>query len=75
MEEVAYALLSELKSGPKKRKKLTGIDLKGWSEGEMTQVLSHLEDAGLVEGEDELELTKKGKFHWKRIHRKKQGFV
>lgn len=41
----------------------------------MSRVLDTMLQAGLVAGEKDLEITKKGKFFWKRVHRKNQGFI
>lgn len=75
VEEVVYALLSKLKSGPKSREELLETKLKGWSKEEFANILDTMVQTSLVEGDSKLEITKKGKFFWKRVHRKNQGFL
>jgi len=75
VEEVVYALLSELKSGPKTKDELLKTKLKGWTADEIANVFDTIIQTELVTGNSKLELTKKGKFFWKRVHRKNQGFI
>jgi len=75
VEDVIYAILCELKSGPKPRDALLKVKVKGWEEQEIRNILDTMVQTKLVGGEKELQITPKGKFFWKRVHRKKQGFL
>ncbi len=75
-EDTIYQLLDRMMVHPVPRKEIESKGLGDWSAGEVGDLLKALITAGLVlEKGDTLEITGKGKFFWKRVRRKKQGFV
>lgn len=75
-EDTIYQLLDRMIVHPVPRKEIESNGLGDWSAGEVGNLLKALITAGLVlERGDTLEITGKGKFFWKRVRRKKQGFV
>ncbi len=75
-EDTIYQLLDRMIVHPVPRKEIESKGLGDWSAGEVGNLLKALITAGLVsEKGDTLEITGKGRFFWKRVRRKKQGFV
>lgn len=76
-EDTIYQLLDRMIERPVPKKEIESKGLGDWSAGEVGNLLKALLTAGLILEKDNgmLEITGKGRFFWKRVRRKKQGFV
>lgn len=75
-EDTIYQLLDRMIRHPVPKKDIESRGLGDWSAGEVGSLLNAMLTAGLIlEKDGMLEITGKGKFFWKRVRRKKQGFV
>lgn len=75
-EDVIYQLLDGMIRHPVARKDVESTGIGDWSAGEVGSLLKALLTAGLIlEKSGMLEITGKGRFFWKRVRRKRQGFV
>lgn len=75
-EDTIYQLLDGMIRHPASRSEIESRGLGDWSKNEVGGLLKALLAAGLIsENGDTLEITAKGRFFWKRVRRKKQGFV
>lgn len=76
-EDTIYRLLDRMIVHPVPRKEIESKGMGDWSAGEVGGLLNALLTAGLISENSGgmLEITGKGKFFWKRVRRKKQGFV
>ncbi len=76
-EDTIYELLDRMIKHPVPKKDIESKGLGDWSASEVGDLLKALLTAGLISENSGgmLEITGKGKFFWKRVRRKKQGFV
>lgn len=75
-EDTIYQLLDRMIERPVPKKDIESRGIGDWSAGEVGGLLKALLTAGLIlEKDGMLEITGKGRFFWKRVRRKKQGFV
>ena len=75
-EELIYQLLEKVKAGGVSKASLEAQGFADWSPQETANLLKSLLTAKLVSDQNGvLQIEKKGHFFWKRVRRKKQGFV
>lgn len=75
-ESTVYNLIGKLRKGPVPRLELEKTGFEDWNPSETAQLLSSLLSAEMVvEKEGHLSPGDKGLFFYKRVRRKRQGFV
>lgn len=75
-ESTVYNLIGKLRKDPAPRSELEKAGFEDWSPSETSQLLSSLLSAEmLVEKNGALVPGEKGLFFYKRVRRKRQGFV
>lgn len=75
-EETIYQLLDRILKQPTRLADLESKGFKDWNQAEFQGLLKGLMSAGLILDENgTLKLGDKGRFFWKRVRRKQQGFV
>jgi|GEM_PF-3718824 len=76
-EATVYNLISKLRASPVPKAELEKTGFEDWSPAETGQLLSSLLSAEMVVEDDKGNLSpgKKGLFFFKRVRRKRQGFV
>jgi hypothetical protein len=75
-EATLFNLIEKLMKGPVARAELEKKGFEDWSPSETAQLLASMLSAEmLVEKDGKLEPAEKGRFFWKRVRRKRQGFV
>lgn len=75
-EETVFRLMEKLLKSPARRAELEKSGFDNWSPSETSQLLGALLSAELLsEKEGTISVADKGRFFWKRVRRKRQGFV
>jgi hypothetical protein len=75
-EETVFHLIDKLLKSPVRKSELEKTGFEDWSPAETAQLLGALLSAEmLVETDGLLSPGEKGRFFWKRVRRKRQGFV
>jgi hypothetical protein len=75
-EEIVFNLIDKMMKEPVSYAELEAKGFEDWSPTETKDLLKALLTAGMIAEKDgRLSADEKGRFFWKRIRRKRQGFV